>query len=124
MKKSSLLIIIFIFIMAITAGCDKQPTFDGSRTSNDVQFIMEYSVLNDTKTHEMELKQGSIIDVIIENKSGRLDIIVKSADGQEIYRGNNASSDKFSINIQKTGKYKFLVTGAKAKGSISFKVRT
>lgn len=45
-----------------------------------------------------------------------------NVDGQEIYRGDNASSGKFSLKIPKTGTYKFAVTGSKAKSGVSFKV--
>lgn len=96
--------------------------FDGSRTSNDVQFVMNCSVLNDTKTHEMRLEKDEIIDVAIESLSGRVDIIVEDSEGNEIYRGNDADSGKFQLIITETSTYKFTVTGRDAKGSVSFKV--
>ncbi len=43
-------------------------------------------------------------------------------DGEEIYRGDDASSGSFSLEIPKTGTYKFSVTGTNAKGSVSFKI--
>lgn len=46
-----------------------------NRISNDTQFTMDYSILNKTETHKMKLKEGGNIDVIIENKSGRIDIL-------------------------------------------------
>lgn len=118
MKKFSLLIILCVLVLAAT-GCHKQ-TFDGSRISNDKQFILNYSILNKTITHEMKLKQGTIIDVNIEDKSGRVDILVKNDDDKEIYRGDDASSGIFSIEIPEAGTYKFSVTGSKAKGGVSF----
>lgn len=120
MKRFYQIIILGILIIVAASGCGRQ-VFNGSRTGNDKQFIMDYSVLNRTETHEMNLEQGSIVDVVIENNSGRVDILVTDADGQEIYRGDDASSSKFSLNIPKTGTYKFSVTGSKAKGSVSFK---
>jgi hypothetical protein len=119
MKKFSLLIVLFISILAITAGCNNQ-TFDGNRTSNDKQFILDYSVLNKTMTHEMELEKGTVIDVNIKDESGRVDILVTNSGDKEIYRGNDASSCNFSIEVPETGKYKFSVTGSKAKGGVSF----
>lgn len=121
MKKFSLIIILSMIILVIVTGCSKQ-VFNGNRTSNDTQFIMDYSILNRTEKHEMKLEAGVFVDVIIENKSGRVDILVADANGKEIYKGDNASSGKFSFKIPKTDTYKFSVTGSKAKGSVSFKV--
>lgn len=119
MKKFSLLIILSMFILIIAAGCSK-PAFNGNRTSNNVQFIVDYSVLNRAETHEMKLKDGANINVIIENKSGRVDILVADANGKEIYRGDNAASGKFSLKIPKADTYKFSIAGSDAKGSVSF----
>lgn len=120
-KKIFLLILLSLFIVVFTAGCGKQ-TFNGNRTSNDTQFIMDYTILNKTVTHEMKLEEGAIINVSIVNESGILKILVADTEGQEIYRGDKADTSEFKLEIQKAGTYKFTVTGSKAKGSISFKV--
>jgi len=121
MKKFSLLIILSMLILITAAGCS-EPVFNGNRTSNDVQFIMDYSILSRAETHEMKLKEGATINVIIKNNSGRVDILVADTNGKEIYKGDNAASGNFSLKIPKTDTYKFSVTGSKAKGSVSFKV--
>lgn len=66
------------------------------------------------------LEKGTSIDVKIEDKSGRVDIRVTDSKDKEIYRGDDASSGSFSLEIPETGTYKFTVTGKKAKGSVSF----
>lgn len=119
MRKSNLIIGLATLIFIFSMGCSKQ-VFDGSRTSNDNQFIMSYSVLNRTETHEMKLEEGTIINVTIENKSGQLDIVIAGTSGQEIYKGNNAVSGNFTVQIPKTDTYKVSITGRKAKGSVSF----
>lgn len=121
MKKLSILMILSMLILVIATGCSKQ-VFDGNRTSNDAQFVMEYSILNCTKTHEIKLEKGAIINVIIESNSGRVDILVEEVNGEEIYKGANATSNEFSLNVDKTGTYMFTVTGNNAKGSVSFKI--
>lgn len=108
-----------MLILIITTSCRSQ-VFNRNRTNN--QLILEYSILNRTESHSMELKEQTIVNVIIENTSGRVDILVADATGQEIYRGDNATSGKFSLKIPKTDTYRFSVTGKKAKGSVSFKV--
>jgi hypothetical protein len=87
-----------------------------------VQFITDYSILNCAKTSEMKLKKGTKINVVIESKSGKVDVLVVDANGEKIYKGDNADSGKFTIEIPKTSTYKFSVTGSNAKGSVSFKV--
>lgn len=121
MKKFSILIVMIILILVLATSCKKQ-VFNGNRTGNDEQFIMDYSVLNKTDSQEMDLEEGTIIDVVIEDESGRVDILVTEVDGEEIYRGDDASSGSFSLEIPKTGTYKFSVKGTNAKGSVSFKV--
>jgi hypothetical protein len=121
MKKHSLLMIICMLILVIVTGCSKQ-VFEGTLTSNDSQFVMEYSILNCTKTHEIKLEKGASINVIIKSESGRVDILVEEVNGEEIYKGDNASSNEFSLNVNKTGTYMFNVTGNNAKGSVSFKI--
>jgi len=113
--------ILCVLILIIATGCGKQ-TFNGSSTGNDEQFVLDYSVLNCTKTHDIKLEKGATINVIIENKSGRVDVFVEDVDGEKIYKGDDASSGKFSLEIPKTSTYKFSVTGTNAKGNISFKV--
>jgi hypothetical protein len=117
--KKFIQVIIFCVIIFTTTSCQKQ-IFDGSRTSDDKQFILDYSVLSKTITHEMKLEQGTVIDVSIEDTSGRVDILVTNEDDKKIYRGDNASSGNFSIEIPESKTYKFSVTGNKAKGSVSF----
>lgn len=121
MKKFSLVMILSAFILLITTSCEKQ-VFDGSSTGNDIQFVMNYSTLNCTKTHDMKLEKEAIINVIIENKSGKLDILISDSNGEKIYKSDNATSGNFSIEIPKTDTYKISVTGKKAKGGVSFKV--
>jgi len=112
---------IYIIILSCLTGCVKSK-FDGSRTSNDVQFIMEYSVFNDIEYHEMNLEKDDVIEVKIENESGRIDIIIADFEGNEIYRGNDALTGEFKITITESNTYKFSVSGKDAKGSVSFKV--
>lgn len=121
MKKLPLLITLGVMILTVLSGCNKS-VFNGNRSSNDTQFVEDYSVLNQTEKHEMDLEQGTVIDVSIVNESGHLDVFVTDSNGKEIYKANDATSGDFSIEIPETGKYTFSVTGVDAKGSFSFLV--
>lgn len=76
--------------------------------------------MGDTLTHEMQLNQDATINVDIEDISGRVDILITDEDGEEIYRGDDASSATFTIEVTKKGTYEFSVTGKRAKGGVSF----
>lgn len=120
MKRLYLSAVLFLFMFVIISGCSNVQ-FSGNSIKNPAEFTMNYSVLNRTETHEMQLKEGAKVGVVIEDKSGRLDILVTGPDGQKIYKADDAASGNFSIIIPKSGTYKFSVKGSKAKGSVSFK---
>lgn len=121
MKKLPLLMILSLLILLVSAGCRRQ-AFSGNETANEKQWSLEYTDLNATKTHDIKLEEGASIDVAIEDKSGDLDIFISDTNGEKIYKGDNASSGKFSIKVPKTDTYKFSVTGKNAKGSVKFRI--
>lgn len=120
-KKFSIVMILSISVLFIFIGCAKQ-TFNGSSTGNDEQFIIDYSIMNCTKTNDMKLEKGAKINVVTENKSGKLDIFIANSTGEKIYKGDNVTSGKFSVEVPKADTYKISVTGENAKGNVSFKV--
>ena len=120
MKRISLLAIFVLVGVLILAGCQEQ-IFDGSVTGNETQFILDFNVLNTTKTHEMKLEEGTNIYVSIEKKSGNIAISITDSDGKVIYKSDSADSWDFVVTTTKVDTYKFTVTGTDAKGSVSFK---
>ena len=51
----------------LLAGCS-MADFNGSRTGNDSQFLMEYTIFNTTDSQLLELKKGDKIHGEIERK--------------------------------------------------------
>ena len=121
MKKTYFLIFACVVLLAIAAGCRSQD-FEGTRTADENQFTLDYSFLDKTETHTMNLEQGTGVKVKIESLSGRIDVVVSDAYGKELYRGNDASSGSFLLEIPETGAYTFSVTGSRADGSVAFAV--
>lgn len=121
MKRYIILLFVFTLLLCFLAGCSKGE-FDGSRISNDNEFIITYLILNGTETHQMGLEKGNTIDVKIESISGKVDLIVTDSEGNELYKGNNADSGSFKLIVPTTDTYIFAVSGDKAKGSVSFKI--
>lgn len=106
------------FIVTLTA-CGG-PKFNGNRTGNESQLIMDYSVFTGTDYQLLELEKGDEIAVEIVSDSGRIDLEVKIEDKEPIYTGSDASTGSFKLTIPESGTYKCSVTGEKAKGSVSF----
>ncbi len=111
------LFVISLCLMLCLSGC-QQATFDGSRTSNEDQYIIEYRVLNKTDSAELQFDEGDVVDVEIFSNSGKVDVLVKNSDGTEIYRGNDAKTGSFKLNITKAGTYTITVSGDNANGSV------
>ena len=65
MKK---IITIFSVIVLITSLTACSPDFNGSRTGNDKQLIMEYTEFNTTDTQDLVVEAGDIIhaEIVVE----------------------------------------------------------
>lgn len=121
--KKFLLIVYALALMVYLTGCDTK--FDGSRTGNDSEFIMEYSVLNKTDTQDLIAKFGDTISGKIIVNKGSLSIKIQKDEEEPIYESNGISvSTEFDVEIDESGTYTVSVTGKKAKGSVSFTIVT
>ena len=122
MKKISLTVCTLISILVLTACGTK---FDGSRTGNDSEFIMEYSVLNTTDAQDLTIEAGDTISAKIVVDKGSLSIKIQKDGEEPIYESNEIStSNEFDVEIDESGTYTVEVTGKKAKGSVSFIVQS
>lgn len=118
MKKISYLFMSVIFIISLT-GCS--PTFNGSRTGNDSQFIMEYTAFNTTDSQDLYVEAGDKISANVVVNDGKLSIKVQKGKEEPVYEKENISvSDDFDIDIEESGTYTITVTGKKTKGSVKF----
>lgn len=119
MQKKSSMIMMLCSVLLLTA-CDKV-NFNGSRTGNESEFIMKYSILNGTDSQMLVLEKGDVIDAEIVNDSGKLSIKIQKDEEEPIYESKDISdSNEFEVEIEENGTYTITVTGEKAKGSVSF----
>ena len=115
MKKIILIICTLVFLISLTACGTK---FDGSRTGNDSEFIMEYSVLNTTDAQDLTIEAGDTISAKIVVDKGSLSIKIQKDGEKPIYESNGIStSNEFDVEIDESGTYTVEVTGKK-DGSI------
>lgn len=122
MKKYSCILCSFILALSLTAcGAD----FDGSRTGNNNEFMMDYKVFNKTDSQDLIVEKGDTIHAEIIVEGGSLSFRIQREDEVPVYEGEDVSfSDEFDIDIEESGTYTVSVTGEKAKGSVSFIVVT
>lgn len=111
-----------ILVLSLTAcGAD----FDGSRTGNDNEFVMNYKIFNTTDSQDLIVEEGDTIHAEIIVEGGSLSFRIQKDDEVPVYESKDVSlSDEFDVKIEESGTYVVTVTGEKAKGSISFTVVT
>lgn len=117
MNKISACILVSILTFSLVA-CASVVSFDGSRTGNESQLIMEYKILNTTDIQMLELTAGDIVNFDVVSESGRVDISLQKG-GEYIYKGADIPTSSFQVEIADSGKYRLSVTGDRAKGSVS-----
>ena len=111
---------ILLAICFLLSGCGGKSTFDGSRTSDETGFRMEYSILDKEESVELKLTEDDQIQVHISHTAGNVDVIVGQNGEDPIYKGTGQENADFILTVPKTGSYQISVTGHGAKGEISF----
>ena len=111
---------ILMAICLLLSGCGGKSTFDGSGTSDETGFRMEYSILDKEESAEMKLTEGDQIQVHILHITGNVDVIVGENGEEPIYKGTEQENADFILTVPKTGCYHISITGHRAKGEVSF----
>ena len=119
-NKTIILSAILLVICLLLSGCGGKSTFDGSRTSDETGFRMEYSNLDKVESAELKLTEGDQIQVHISHTAGNVDVIVGENGEEPIYKGTKQENADFILTVPKTGCYHISVTGHRAKGEVSF----
>jgi hypothetical protein len=112
--------IILLAMCLLLTGCGRKTAFDGSRTSDETGFRMEYSILDREESAELKLTEGDLIQVHISHTAGNVDVTVGRNGEEPIYKGTGQENADFVLTIPQTGAYQISVRGHRAKGKISF----
>ena len=116
--KKSICTLVLVFVMFVLGACVSSE-FNGSRTGNAEQLIMEYQVLNKRDFQILELSAGDYVDFMVASESGKIDILLQREGEEPLYNGVDVPTGSFEIMIEETGSYTVSVTGEKARGSVS-----
>ena len=122
MKK---LLLFFSVIFLVTSLTACSPDFNGSRTGNDKQLIMEYTAFNTTDSQDLVLEAGDTIHTEIEIEDGKLSYKIQKNDDEPIAESEGIFfSTDFDVEIEESGTYTVTVTGEKTMGSVKFVVES
>ena len=122
MKKITTFFSAMLLIISLSA-CSSD--FDGSRTGNDTQLIMEYTEFNTTDTQDLVVEAGDIIHAEIVVEDGHLSYKIQKDDDEPIAESEGIFfSVEYDFDVEESGTYTVTVTGENAKGSVKFVVES
>lgn len=122
MKKIMTIFSAMLLIISLSA-CS--PDFNGSRTGNDNQLIMEYTAFNTTDSQDLVVKAGDTIHAELVIEDGLLSYKIQKNDDEPIAESKGIFfSVEFDVEVEESGTYTITVTGEKAKGSVKFVVES
>lgn len=122
MKKITTFFSAMLLIISLSA-CSSD--FDGSRTGNDTQLIMEYTAFNTTDTQDLVVEAGDIIHAEIVVEDGHLSYKIQKDDEEPIAESEGIFfSVEYDFDVEESGTYTVTVTGENAKGSVKFVVES
>lgn len=119
-RTAAAVICMLAAMIFLLAGCGTGSVFDGSRAADASGFRMEYSMLNQEESADLNLTEGDRLQVFLSHAEGTVDVTVGMEGQEPIYRGNGQQNAEFVLEIAETGNYHISVTGHLAKGSMSF----
>lgn len=122
MKKITTIFSAVLLILSLSA-CSLD--FDGSRTGNDTQLIMEYTAFNTTDSQDLVVEAGDIIHAEIVVEDGHLSYKIQKDDDEPIAESKGIFfSVEYDFDVEESGTYTVTVTGENAKGSVKFVVES
>lgn len=121
MKKTIAFILLLTFTLLFdgTFFARSTASFNGSRTGNESQLILDFKLLNTTDSQNLELSAGDMLKFEVVAESGSIDIRLQEASGGKVlYEGTDIPTSIFQSSIEESGSYTVFVTGRKASGSV------
>ena len=76
--KAAVGICMLAAMLFLLAGCGAGSVFEGSRVSDASGFRMEYSILNQKESADLNLTEGDYLQVSLSHTEGYVDVTVQS----------------------------------------------
>lgn len=92
--------------------------FNGSVSSNQRELDMDYSILNGTFSHTLELTAGDMLHLELSVDTGTLGVIIQLEGERPIFQNDNLETSQFDLQISQSGSYQVIVTAIKTEGSL------
>ena len=119
-KRTAAALLLFLAVSWLFAGCGSPSAFEGTRTSGETGFWMEYAILDREETADLSMEEGEQLEVRIQHTAGDVDVKVGKVGEEPIYTGDGQTNAEFVLVVPKSGTYRISVTGHRAKGSVFF----
>ncbi len=117
-KRYFLTTVTVLIVSTLLCACAQGAAFNGNMTRDKDHFDMTFEILNTSYSHELEMKEGEALEVMVDVESGNLSLLIQKDDDKPIYQGNKIESAKFQVGIEAEGTYTLTVTGRKARGYV------
>ncbi len=118
-NQCALIAITVLVVSMFLCACTEGVTFSGSKAGDEDHFDIAFEMLNTSYSHELEMKEGEALDVMLEAESGNVSLIIRRGEDEPIYRGSNLESTVFQVGIAQEGIYTLTVEGKKARGHVT-----
>lgn len=92
--------------------------FKGSVSSNPQELDMDYSILNGTFAHTLELSAGNMLHLELSVDTGTLGVVIQLEGEGPIYQNDNLETSQFDLQISQSGSYQVTVTATETEGSL------
>ncbi|MDC7292040.1 hypothetical protein NXH67_00710 [Butyrivibrio sp. DSM 10294] len=118
--RIKLMVVTVLIATIFLSACAEGATFSGSKTGDKDHFDIDFEVLNTSYSHELEMKEGEALDVMVEAESGTISLLIQKGDDKPAYRGtiDESTEFQFQVGIETEGTYTLTVSGDKAKGHV------
>ncbi len=115
MKKkiviSSLLLILAVSVLILHL-CHSQYKLENEPNRG----LVDCKILNKSVNFMIECQDGDELEIKLYREKGVFDLIVKDAENNIIYRGDNMEDCQFNIVIKTSGTYEIILHGRRAGG--------
>jgi hypothetical protein len=126
MKRSAWLVVIAVFLVALTVISCNSSSFSGfkqnySGTNTNREITATYELLDGTQTKDIPVKNKDVINFKYAStvEEGELTITLEDADNEQVTQFATDTSGEAIIGADMDGDYRLVIRGKNTRGSFS-----